>query len=85
MEQKLNNQYKSKVLYGFICNEPIHPLVPINDFPYKFNIPKRDKFKGKEDPREHLRKFNYSYYIITNDDILILRNFPMILSGQDLD
>jgi len=55
MEQKLNNQGKSKVSYGSICNELYHPSIPIKNFPYNFEVPKMDKFKGKENSREHLR------------------------------
>lgn len=44
-----------------------------------------DKFKGKEDPREHLRYFKYSCYIIANDEIIMLRIFHMNLVGQALD
>lgn len=51
----LNDQGKTKISYGSICNEPIHQSIPIKYFPYKFDIPKMDKFKGKEDTKEHLR------------------------------
>lgn len=43
-----------------------------------------DNFKGKEDPREHLQHLKYSCYIIANDDILMLRIFPMNLEIQSL-
>lgn len=79
MEQKCNDQGKSKLSYGSIFIEPIHPSIPIKDFPYKFEVLKMHIFIGKEDPKQHLRKFNYSCYIIANDDVLMLRNFPMML------
>ena len=85
MELKVNEQGKTKLSYTTIGNEPIHPSVPTKSFPYKFEIPKIDKFKGKEDPREHLRQFKYSCYIISNDDVLMLHTFPMTLAGQALD
>lgn len=85
MEKNLNNQGKSRVSYGSICNKPIHPSIPIKDFPYKFEVPKMDKFKGKEDPQEHLHQFKYYCNIIASDDILMLRIFTMILPGQALD
>lgn len=47
MENKLNNQGKSKVSYGSIYNESIHPSILIKDFPYKFEVFQMDKFKGK--------------------------------------
>lgn len=55
MEQMLNIQGKFKVSYGSICNELIHPSIPIKDFPYKCEVPKMYNFKGKEYPRDHLR------------------------------
>lgn len=81
MEKNLNNQGKYRVSYGSICNEPIHPSILIKDFPYKLEIYKMDKFKAKQDPSEDLHQFKYSCYIITSDDILMLRTFPMILFG----
>ena len=73
------------MLYEPICREPTHPNVPKKDIPYKFEIPKIEPFKGKEDPKEHLRKFKYFNYLITNDDALILRMFPKTLVGQAMD
>jgi len=85
MELKLNEHGKAKLSYTLICNEPTHPNVPTKTFPYKIEIPEIDNFKGKEDPKEHLHMFKYSSYIINNDDVLMLRTFPMTLTGQDLD
>lgn len=80
MELKVNEHKKCKLSYTIICNEPIHPSVLIKNLPYKFEIPKIDKVKGKEYPREHIRQFKYSCYIISNDDILMLHTFPMMLT-----
>lgn len=55
MELKVSDHGKGRLSYTLICNEPIHPSVPMNTFSYKFEIPKIDKFIGKEDPRENLR------------------------------
>lgn len=55
MDLRINNKGKDKLSYTTICNEPIHPSLPENTFAYKFEIPKIDKSRGKEDPREHLR------------------------------
>jgi len=85
MELRVSEHGKANLSYTSICNNPIHPSVPMKTFPYKFEIPKIDNFRGKEDPTEHLRQFKYYCYIISNDDILMLRTFPMTLVGQDLD
>lgn len=55
MEERINDQGKTKLSYGSICKEQIHPLVPIEDFPYKFEVPKMDKLMGKGDPRDYIR------------------------------
>lgn len=60
--------------------EPIYPSVPKKEIPYKFKILKIESFKGKEYPREHLRKFKYSSYLISNDDALMLCLIPIMLS-----
>lgn len=44
-----------------------------------------EKYKGKEDPRENLRQFKHSCYIISNDDCLICRTFSMTPGDQALD
>lgn len=84
MELWVSDHGKAKLLYTSISNEPIYIIVLTNTFPYKFKIQKIDKFKGKGDPGEHLKQFKYSFYIINNDDVLMLRNFPIILMGQPL-
>jgi len=49
--QDLNNNQT----YEQLCNEPKHPLVSYHMLPTNFELPKFDKFKGKEDPKDHLR------------------------------
>lgn len=81
MELKVSNHNKAKLSYTSICNYPINLSLQMKIFPYKFKIPKIDKFKGKEDPRENLWQFKYSYYIILSDDVVKARNFSMMLVG----
>lgn len=68
-----------KLSYGEICNEPIIPYVSIGEYPKRFEMPKIDKFKSKEDPKEHLRHFKHACYMIAHDNALLLRTFPMTL------
>lgn len=70
--KKVCLQRKQKVSYETICNEPIHPSVPKNDILFKFKILKIMPFKGKEDPKEHLRRFKHLSYVIADDDVLML-------------
>ena len=67
--------------YDQLCNEPIHPSVPYYAWPDNFELPKFDKFKGKEDPKDHLRTFKHECYLINHLDLLMLRIFPMTLGG----
>lgn len=75
MKFNINSQRKIKISYYSIFNEPINPMVPIKQFSYKFEVTHMEKFKGKEDLREHLGKVKYSCYIIKNDDVLMLKHF----------
>ena len=84
-EEVLLKLKKKSLLYETICSEPIHPSVSKKDKAYNFEIPKIEPFRGKEDPKEHLRKFKYSSYLIANDDALMLCIFPMILASQAMD
>ena len=85
INREVNVQGLKKLNYRNICNEPIHPSIPKKKLPHRFEFPKIEPFKGKEDPKEHLRKFTFSSYQIANDDSLMLRIFPMTLAGQALD
>jgi len=84
-ESRINNQSKGTLSYQSICHEPINLMVLVKQFPYKFEVPQIENFKGKEYPRDHLRQFKYSYYLISNDDVLMIRKFSMTLKGHDLD
>jgi len=50
---------------------PINPWVLMRKHPIKYEMPKFDKFKSKQDPKEHLRYFKYACCQITNDDALL--------------
>ena len=47
---------------------------------HKFN-----RFNSKEDPHQHLWSFKHGCYLIAHDDALLLRTFPMSLTGPALD
>lgn len=74
-----------KLTYDNICNEPIHPSVPKKKLPYNFEIPKIIPFTGDKDPKEHLRWFKFSNYLIYNYEDLMLHLFPMTLVAQALE
>ena len=74
-----------KLSYSEICNEPINPCVLIDEYPKRFERTKIDKFKSKEDPKEHHRHFKHACYMIAHDNSLLLRTFPMTLGGQAMN
>jgi len=53
--------------------------------PKRFEIPRIDKFKIKEDPKEYLRHFKHACYMIVNDNSLLIRTFPMTLEGEAMN
>lgn len=71
IERMLQQQGKSKLSYEIIYNELIHPSVPKMDIPFKFEILRIEPFKGKEDLKEHLRRFKCSSYVIFNNDVML--------------
>lgn len=85
LEAKENNMGLSKVSYGEICDEPINPCIPMSTYPEKFDMPKIDKFKSKEDLKEHLKHFKHACYFIGNDNVILLNFFPMNLKGKPMN
>jgi len=51
----------------------------------RFEMPKIDKFKSKEDPKQHLRHFKHACYMIEHDNALLLRTFSITLGGQAMN
>lgn len=85
LETRSSNQGLNKVSYGEIFNEPINPCVPMREYPKRFKVPKIDKFKSKEDPKEHLRHFKHACYMIAHDNALLLKTFPMTLGDKAMN
>ncbi|KAH9297040.1 hypothetical protein KI387_028722, partial [Taxus chinensis] len=76
---------RSTLTYEQVCQEPIHPSVPLHSYPPQWELPKFTRFNSKEDPEQHLRSFRHACYLIAHDDALLLRTFPMSLSGPALE
>jgi len=70
--------------YSFedICPYPFDRSIHMPPFPKYFETPKFDKYKGKGDPREHLREFYITFLEVYYDDTYLMRLFPRILGGQ---
>lgn len=54
-------------------------------FPSKFEIPKYEKYKGKGDPRDHIKEFFMASQEVSYSDNYLLRLFPCSLGGQALE
>jgi len=70
--------------YSFedICPNPFDRTLYKPPFPKNFETPKFDKYKGKGDPRDHLREFYIACLEVSNNDTYLMRLFPRSLSGQ---
>jgi len=51
-------------------------------FPKNFETPKFNKYKGKGDPRDHLREFYIACLEVSNNYTYLMRLFPRSLDGQ---
>jgi len=54
-------------------------------FPQNFTIPKFDKYKGKGDPKDHLREFYLAYFEVSHNDTYLMRLFLRSLGGQAIE
>jgi len=54
-------------------------------FPYRFEVPKFDKYKGKGDPRYHIREFNATCLEVAHDETYLMRLFPRSLGSQAME
>ena len=55
------------------------------EYAKRFEMPKIDKFRSKEDPKEHLSYFKHACYMIAHDNALLLMTFPMTLGGRAMN
>jgi len=57
----------------------------MTSFPPNFKIHKFDKYKGKGDPRDHIKEFFMACQEVSYNDVYLLKLFPQSLTGQALD
>ena len=60
-------------------------MVPSPPYPKDFTLPKFDRYKGSEDPKEHISSYAHQCFRISTNDALLLRTFPQTLGGDALD
>jgi len=61
---------------------PFDKSLKMNAFPFQFEVPKFDKYKGKGDPRDHIREFSAACLEVAHNDTYLMRLFPRSLGGQ---
>lgn len=72
--------------YSFkeLCPCTYDPSMSIAPFPPGFEMPKFMKYKGKDDPRDHIHEFHILCQEVSYSDLYICRLFPKSLTGDAL-
>lgn len=76
-----NNRYKFEEL----CPYPFNREMLRVPFPPYFELPKFEKYKGKDDQRDHAKDFFMSYQEVAYSDNYLIRLFSQSLGGQALE
>lgn len=64
-----------------ICPYPFDRNLYMPPFPRGFETPKFEKYRGKGDPRDHVREFHSACLEVTYEDTYLMRLFPKSLGG----
>jgi len=67
------------------CPYPFDRSLPMIPFPQNFTIPKFDKYKGKGDPKDHIREFYLACFEVSHNDMYLMRLFPRNLGGHAIE
>jgi len=54
-------------------------------FPSRFEVPKFNKYRGKGDPRDHVKEFNAAFLEVEHNDTYLMQLFPRSLGGQTME
>jgi len=68
-----------------VCTYHFDRSLPMIAFPQNFTIPKFDKYKGKGDPKDHLREFYLACFEVSHNDTYLMHLFPCSLRGQAIE
>ena len=74
-----------KYQYEELCPYPFDKTMTLQPFPNKFDMPKFEKYKGKGDPRDHVKYFYMACQEVSYSDNYLIRLFPKSLGGQALE
>lgn len=73
--------YTMEDLRPYPCDRSLY----MPPFPPHFETLKFDKYRGKGDPRDHIREFFTSCIEVANEETYLLRLFPKSLGGPALE
>lgn len=71
--------------YEELCPYPFDKTMTLKPFPKKLDMPKFDKYKGKEDPWDHVKDFYMAFQKVSYSDNYLIILFPKSLGGQALE
>lgn len=80
----MEGTHKKSYTFEEICPCPFDSSMLVSPYPPGFEIPKFYKYKGKGDPREHVRKFYMACQEVSYSDVYLRRLFSKSLSGHAL-
>ena len=83
--QEANHKRDKQFKFEEMCPYPFDREMLRVPFPSNFEPPKFEKYKGKGDPRDHVKEFFISCQEVAYSDNYLIRLFPRSLGGQALE
>ncbi|GLJ58138.1 hypothetical protein SUGI_1421190 [Cryptomeria japonica] len=84
LQKKMEDINTPKPTYTMrdICPYPFYKSIPMPPFPTHFVMPKFDKYRGKGDPKAHIRQFFIACIEVVAEETYLMRLFPQSLGDQ---
>lgn len=78
LQKKVEDMGTSKPTYTMrdICPYPFDKSIPMPPFPPHFVTPKFDKYRGRGDPKAHIRQFFTACIEVAAEETYLMRLFP---------
>ncbi|GLJ07896.1 hypothetical protein SUGI_0076310 [Cryptomeria japonica] len=87
LQKKMKDINTPKPTYTMrdICPYPFEKSIPMPPFPTHFVTPKFDKYRGKGDPKAHIRQFFTACIEVATKETYLMRLFPQSLGDQAME
>ncbi|GLJ23128.1 hypothetical protein SUGI_0436420 [Cryptomeria japonica] len=87
LQKKMEDINTPKPTYTMrdICPYPFDKSIPMPPFPTHFVMPKFDKYRGKGDPKAHIRQFFTTCIEVAAEETYLMRLFPQSLGDQAME